>query len=454
MNNILTKIYKLFGVKTYRTKNIVIHVASSFIFKAGSIFANFMVVPLSIDYLDNENFGVWLTITSFISWFSFFDIGLGNGLRNKFAESITEKDFESAKGYVSTAYFSVLCISLILIILFFIVNNFMPWDKFFNTSSSLRNDLSILLLCVFSFFSIQLVTNLIISIYQADQKHSIQNLIQFLIQIISLIAVWLLTKSSGNSLLIFGIIYSSIPFILLLLLNVYAFSSNYKIFLPTISYFKPNFLKDITQLGFKFFIIQIAVIVLFSTDNYIITRLFGPEEVVPYNIAFKYFSLVTIAYGIITTPFWSSFTEAYTKKDFMWIKNSVKNVQRIWIIFLIITLIMLFFSEEFYYLWVGNSVEVPAILSKSMALFILLSTFNMVYVNFINGVGKIKLQLITAIISMVINIPLSIFFAIDLGLGITGVILATCFCSLYSVILKPMQYYKIINNTAQGIWNK
>jgi len=55
---------------------------------------------------------------------------------------------------------------------------------------------------------------------------------------------------------------------------------------------------------------------------------------------------------------------------------------------------------------------------------------------------------------MIINIPLSILFGKYLGWGSTGVVLATCFSLGYSVILRPIQYHKLINNTATGIWNK
>jgi hypothetical protein len=55
---------------------------------------------------------------------------------------------------------------------------------------------------------------------------------------------------------------------------------------------------------------------------------------------------------------------------------------------------------------------------------------------------------------MIINIPLSIYFGKYLGWGSTGVILATCFSLVYSVILRPVQYFKLINNNAEGIWNK
>lgn len=442
------------GIKSDRTKNIIRHIKWSFLFQIGSVIANFLLVPATIGYLSIENYGIWLTLSSFIAWFSIFDIGLGNGLRNKFAEAKSLENDEKAQSMVSTAYFTLGSISLVLVIVFFIFNTFLDWTKVFNTSAEMQAELAVLLPVIFAFFALQLVTKLIVTIYQADQHHSIQIKVQFFGQAVSLLAIWLLTKTTYTSLLIFGTIFSALPVIILLVINVFAFKSKYKKFKPKLSLWKKEHFKEITGLGFRFFIIQIAAIVLFSTDNIIITQLFGPEEVVPYNIAFKYFSIVIMAYTIIVTPFWSSFTEAYAKKEFDWIKNSVINVQKIWILVLFGIIVMVFLSDWFYKIWVGDSVVIPIELSLAMALFVALMTFNMVYVQFINGIGKIKLQLYTSLFSMFINIPLSILFGKCFGWGVTGVVLATCFCLGYSVVLRPMQYYKLINNTAKGIWNK
>ena len=451
---LISKVYAKVGVKSNRTINIVNHISWSFFFKIGSIIANFMLVPLTISYLDSENYGVWLTLSSFVSWFSFFDIGLGNGLRNKFAEAKAVGNYEKAQSFVSSAYFTISSISIGLVLIFLLLNFFLDWTSVFNTKLSLKKDLTILLPIIFTFFALQLIVKLVITIYQADLHHSIDTKIQFLGQVLSLLAIWGLTKTEKSSLLIFGSIFSGIPVILLIILNFFAFNTKYKAFKPKFSLWKKSDLKEITGLGFKFFIIQIAAMVLFSTDNFIIIRLFGPEEVVPYNIAFKYFSIVTIVYGILITPFWSSFTEAYVSKDYDWIKKSVSNIQKIWFLIPIILIIMVCISNWFYKLWVGEMVTIPIQLSFSIAFYVALMTYNMIYVNFINGVGKIKLQIITSIISMIINIPLSIFLGKYLGWGSTGVVLATCFSLGYSVILRPIQYHKLINNTAKGIWNK
>jgi O-antigen/teichoic acid export membrane protein len=386
-----------------------------------------MVVPLTIDYLNNENYGIWLTLSSFISWFSFFDIGLGNGLRNKFAEAKALGNYESAKAYVSTAYYTIAGISFVLIICFVSVNFFVDWSVVFNTSNGLEGELAVLMPIVFGFFGLQLVAKLITTIYQADQHHSIQNKVQFFTQVLSLLVIWILTKTAHSSLLLFGLIYSALPVLILLALNVYGFKNTFKKFKPELSWWNKDQLKDITGLGFKFFVVQIAAMILFSTDNIIITQLFGPDEVVPYNISYKYFSIVLMGYSLLITPFWSSFTEAFANEEFNWIKKSVSKIQKIWMLVPIVLVVMIYFSNWFYYLWVGEKVTVPLHLSIAMALFVALNTFNSIYVNFINGVGKIKIQLITAIISMIINIPLSVYFGKYMGWGSTGVILATCF---------------------------
>lgn len=79
---------------------------------------------------------------------------------------------------------------------------------------------------------------------------------------------------------------------------------------------------------------------------------------------------------------------------------------------------------------------------------------NNIFAYFINGVGKIKLQLVTAVISSIINIPLSIFLGRNMGMGINGVIAATIICLLLGTFLHPVQYYKIVTGKAKGIWNQ
>ncbi|WP_299319572.1 MATE family efflux transporter [uncultured Maribacter sp.] len=454
MKKKIQKLYNKVGIKSERTKNITKHVLLSVIYKGGSILSSFILVPLTIDYLDTENYGVWLTLSSFIAWFAFFDVGIGNGLRNKFAEAKVKGDLKLARGYVSSAYYTIGAVSLGLILIFFLFNYLIDWTKVFNTSPNLQKDLSILMPIVFGFFCLQLVAKLITTIYTADQQHSTQGKINFFIQAGSLLLVWLMTKTSESSLLIFGIIYSVFPVAILIGLNFLAFKKRYKEFKPTINLWNRKYLKDIFGLGMKFFLIQIAGIILFSTDNIIITQLFGPKEVVPYNIAYKYFSIVNMGLSLVLMPYWSAITDAYAKNDIEWIKRSMKNLIRLSLLSILAIIGLVVFSKLFYSLWIGNQIIIPISLSIYMAIYFSLKIFYAPFTHFINGTGKIKLQMYAIISTSVVNIPLSIFFAKTLGFGVSGVIIATIVCLLPHVFLSPIQYSKIINKKAYGIWNK
>jgi Na+-driven multidrug efflux pump len=115
---------------------------------------------------------------------------------------------------------------------------------------------------------------------------------------------------------------------------------------------------------------------------------------------------------------------------------------------------MVIASDFIYKIWVGPQVKVPFILSVASGIFVIIANWNNIFSYFINGVGKVRLQLYYAIFVAVLNIPLSVFLAKYVGLGITGVMIATNICLIFASFLFPFQYYKLINNKAKGIWNK
>ncbi len=453
MKQRIEKLYHKVGIKSDRTKNITKHVVVSFLYKGGSILATFLLVPLTINFLDTENYGIWLTLSSFIAWFSFFDIGLGNGLRNKFAEAKANGDLTLAKAYVSSAYFTIGSVCILLIILFFGLNFFIDWTRVFNANAAMQKEMSILMPIVFSFFCLQLVVKLITTIYTADQHHSMQGKVTFYSNAISLLAIWFMIHFAKSSLLLFGTIFSVLPVLLLVGLNVVAFSNRYKEYSPSFSLWKRKYLKDIFGLGLKFFIIQFCGIILYTSDNMIISKLFSPAAVVPYNIAYKYFSIASMGFSIILAPYWSTITEASQKEDWEWIKKAMNNLFKLVLLTIGIIIIMMVFSNSIFLIWIGSKVIIPNSLTLFIGLFFIINIIISPFTFFLNGTGKIKLQVYQAVLSATLNIPLSIYLASYLGMGPKGVIMATIICSIPGLILAPMQYYKIINKRAEGIFN-
>jgi O-antigen/teichoic acid export membrane protein len=232
------------------------------------------------------------------------------------------------------------------------------------------------------------------------------------------------------------------------------FKGHYKSISPSIRTINFKYSSSLVKLGMQFFIIQISSLIVFTTGNIIITQLYGPEAVVVYNVAYKYFYMVPLVFNVILAPFWSAFTESYVKNEYNWIKNSVKKLIIMWALLSGVAIIMIITSDFVYEIWVGPEIKVPFILSFFTGLFVIIANWNNIFGYFINGVGKVRLQLYFAIFTAILNIPLSIFLAKTVGLGITGVMLSTIICLLFASIWSPIQYLKIINGTAKGIWSK
>ena len=425
-----------------------------FLFKGLSVIISLLLVPLTLHYLDSARYGIWLTLSSIIGWMSFFDIGLGNGLRNKYAEAKANNDIQLAQIYVSTTYAVLAVIILAVFILFLLVNSFLDWTIILNAPNSLKSELNTLIIIVFFLFCLEFIARLINTILLADQKPALSSFISLTANLLTLFLIYLLTIGTESSLLYAGIVFSISTSSVSLIATFHYFSKDYKEYRPSFKLIKWEYSRQLMSLGVKFFIIQVSVITIFSTSNIIITQIFGPEQVTVYNIAYKYFSVITMIFGILVTPFWSAYTEAYVKGDILWIKMITSRLLKIWFICLAVVVIMVIFSAQVYEFWVGSGILVPFGLSILMGVYVLILAWDSIFISFINGIGKVKLQLYLSVFAGIFFIPLGIFFGKNFGLDVTGVLLALCIVLLPGAFLIFLQYKKIITKTAEGIWNK
>ena len=95
---------------------------------------------------------------------------------------------------------------------------------------------------------------------------------------------------------------------------------------------------------------------------------------------------------------------------------------------------------------------VPGILSLSIAVYTMLQTWMVIHAYLLNGVGKLRIQLILVITTGMINIPLSVFLIKQVGLP--GTVLANIIVMLITNIFISWQCRLIMANKATGIWNK
>lgn len=429
-------------------KNVIL----SFLVKGASLPVSLILVPLTINYINPMQYGIWLTVSAIVGWMNFFDVGMGNGLKNKLAHSLALNEYDQIKKYVSTTYGVLAIIAVVFFVLFFCLSFFINWNSMLNVPASFPYNIRPVIIIVLLCFSIQFVVQTINVLLTATHKPSVSSLITFIGQLGILIIIYILTKYVPGNLVTLVAVLAGFPIVVMFVASIYLFNTQLKEFVPTLKNVDFKYAKSLFSTGGIFFFIQMGVLVLFQTDNLIITKVLGPKAVTTFNVSYKFFSLLVMIFTIIITPYWSAFTDAYAKQDFSWIRLSIKKMRQLWLALSAVSILLLLSSKVLFKAWIGNAVLVPVSLSLAMTVYVMAFMWQTLHVYLLNGVGKVRLQLFLVIGSAIINIPLAIFLGKHFGLpGIisTNTILFTIMGIIFSI-----QCEKIMNQTATGLWNK
>lgn len=430
------------------TKNII----ASFGIKGIDSIVYLLLVPVTLDYLNPYEYGIWLTLNSILVWINSFDIGLGNGLRNNLAIAVADNEPERARSYVSSTFFMLIGIMSIIMLLGVIGFKFIDWFEILNASKTQVPHLDEVVFVSFAIFCATFVFKFIGNLYLGLQMPAINNLLVSSGHLLSLVIIFILTKCTRGTLMNVAVAYTGASLIVYLIAYPITFYGKYKWLRPNFKYFKKEFLHSLLGLGVKFFIIQLGGVVLFALSNLVISHMFGPQEVTPYNIAYRYFSVILMVFGIIVSPIWSATTDAYRRNDVKWIKSASNKLIKIVLLIALLLSLMVLISQFVFKIWVGTEIHIPIALCILIAIYVCILVWSISYSNLLNGLGKLRLQTYNIIAVALLYYPICRY--LGMLIGVQGVVLGMIILNIPGAILNTIQFKKIISGQTKGVWNK
>ena len=416
------------------------------------VFVSFLLVPITIGYLDTEQYGIWMTLSSILMWFSFFDVGLGNGMRTYLTEAISSKDYEKGRTYITTTLLLTALISAVLGVVFVVLSFSLNLNDILNTHIIGNDELRRILLTAVIGTLIIFVAKNIGLIYVALQKYAVYELLLILGNLISLFFIFIVSQTSSHSLLYVVLIFTFSPILVYFVAALTVFRK-YPQLSPRFRYFDISYGKRIVYKGIGFFIIQTtSCLVIFGGSNLFITQCAGPESVTIYNIAYKYFYILAILYTIIISPLWNAYTDAFVKKDFIWVQKKFNYSLKIWGFSLLGGAILLAFSRIFYKIWIGEGIIIPYSVSICVLAYVSFFNLNNCVTYLINSTNKIFVQILTSVIITLLYI--SSVLLLGESLGVEGII--WCMAVSYAImsLIHLYQCRLIIKQKATGIWSR
>ena len=287
----------------HRSTLLMKNVIASFLVKGWSALVILLMVPLTLKMLGIYNNGVWLTISSVIVWIDLMDFGLGNGLRNTVAIYLAIGNTKKVREAVSSTFLMLTVIALPLLLILYVAIWQLDIYDFFGVDRLRIGDFATILTTAVTLISGTFILKATGNFYMGMQLPAINNLIICIGQTAVLLLTFIAYLLSSHSLLVVALISTGAPLGVWFISMVYTFGVKYPEYRPSMSYFNTSLAKDLFSKGVQFFVIQICGVILFMSTNIIISKMFSPSEVTPYQVAYRYFTLVIVAFTTMCMPF-------------------------------------------------------------------------------------------------------------------------------------------------------
>ena len=437
LNKIILFIYKIkniFGFSTQDSstllgrsnehfRRIFLTGGSTLIVKLFSASINLITVPLTVNYLGAERYGLWMAISSFMALMSFADLGLGNGLLNAISKADGRKNIEEVQTAVSSTFYMLLLISLLILTSFLITYPLVSWHLIFNAQSELAVEESgptIFVLVIVFLINMPLgVVQRIHNGYQEGFKFQIWLIVGSLISLLGLLLCIYLELGLPWLVLAF-----SIGQLIAVILNgIFLFNKQRRELWPHFKYFNFSSAKTLIRVGLVFFILGVLTLLSNASDGIILAHTNGTAAVAGYEIVKKLF-MFSMFTAFFITPLWPAFGEAIESGDVKWAKKTLKKVLKLSIISgIFFTLPFLIFGKQIIVIWVGEEYIPSWSLLIGFYIYIILNNYIGVMSTLINSSHLVKKLIFPMLLTALTGVILKFF--LSLNFGVSGIIWAT-----------------------------
>ncbi|MGY3361270.1 O-antigen/teichoic acid export membrane protein [Bradyrhizobium sp. GM0.4] len=416
------------GRSRERARKISLSAASSMISRICLLGSNLLLVPILLSHLGLEMFGVWVAISSFTSFLSFADLGIGNGIISSISTASGRNDIKQIRSYITNAYclLAIVATSL-LFALYIAVLSEAPIFPLGMIAEAHKPEINSSLHIFFLLFILNIPLSLIQKIQVGLQDGFQANIWQTASALIAFGAV-LISVHLGGRLQDIVFFYLAAPLVTNIANTVFFFSRIGGQYRPSRVLIKKIEFVELFRIGSMFLAIQIMSALVYNSDAILISNLLGPAFVPMYSLPERLMSLPTILLSMALVPLWPAMGEAIARGEHDWVRKSLKKSLVIAVLFSALCGLVLVSAMPFILkLWVANKVTPPALLLLGLAAWKILEATSYACNAYLNGARLYRFQVITSAVLTVLAFPAKIFAYKHFGISGGAFALVLCY---------------------------
>ena len=373
--------------------------------KLVAVLTTLVTVPLTLHYLGTERYGMWMTISSIVAMIGFADLGMGLGLMNAISEAHGQDDRLAAERYVSSGFFMLSAVALLMVIGFGAAYPVVPWQRVFNVTSRQAVQEAGPALAVFvACFAVNLPLGIVRNVQQGYQEGFINSLWESAGRILGLMGLLLVIYvKAGLAWLVLAL--TGATAVALLLNSVELFGFRRPWLRPKLQNYRRTNARRVIHTGLFFFILQMGITFIYASDNLIITQFLGPEAVTQYAVPYQMFSFALVIFNAIISPLWPAYSEAIARGDLAWVRKTLnRSLKLILLLVGAVSIFFILFGRQILHLWVGSKITPSLFLNIGFGIWMILLTFGGSMTILLNAANIFRFQIIFISLTFIFSV--------------------------------------------------
>lgn len=387
------------------------------------ISASFIVTPILVHNLGNEQYGVWTLIGSIVGYFAIMDFGVMTALVRYISKYDSKKEYEKSRSFYSNACGFFLIVGVTIAFTCVIIGFVFP-DIFEVQTLGKKYVIVVFILAGFELAAL-MGTGMFSGVLHAKQEFFILNCIDILLLLIKyIILVWVLYN--GYKLLAVAIIHLSA--------TVLRSSLRYIVIRKRHPHLKYKFnewdmtvQKKIFSYSIYSFMIALSIKVLFFTDSIVLGSLVSVSAVTFYAIPM---TIMTYMEQIVTVGM-SVFTPVISSNEAVGDDQNNINIY-VWgsryalMISLPVVFVLYTNGDSFISLWMGEDYGIKSTsLLRILCLGYIFYLSQVIATELLKGISRHRFISFVFIVEAVVNLALSVILIKYFGYGMEGAALGT-----------------------------
>lgn len=383
--------------------------ASAAVARVLTTLVGFVSLPLCVRYFGAERYGVWVTILSTSAWLAVFEFGLTDTITNMISAAHAHDDRAAAGRYTTNAVAIAACFALLLFAVGLVVWPHIDWARLLNVhGAGLPTEVSRTVAVGCALVLLTPMCTVGLKILSGYQQTHVANLATSLGALLSLVGLLIGVHARASMPVIFlasnGVLTACGVLTLAWTLVIA------KPWLrPRMHHLSPEIARGLLASGLPYFLIRLAGVVVFSTDNVIVSHYLGAAQVTPYSVAMRVVMYAQLAPAFVFPSLWAAYAEANARGEFDWIRRNYRRTLRVSTALTVAPLIVLVIAGRWIIRqWAGPQAVPSESLLLLMAVWAVVSGVAGVQSCLLGAVQRNRVQAAVSVVAAVANLVLSI----------------------------------------------